>query len=112
VINLQQGREAEGLKMLQRAVENSDHTRWPGFSLAQADLALAYLAAGKEKEGLRLLHEAQDAFKNEGRIADLCQCLANEAAYLRKAGHPDLSEPMAKKIADLENLPPAVNGVP
>jgi len=112
VINLQQGRATEGLKMLQRAVENSDHTRWPGFSLAQADLALAYLAAGKEKEGLRLLHEAQDAFKNEGRIADLCQCLANEAAYLQKAGHPDLAEPMVKKIADLENLPPTMNGVP
>ncbi len=110
VINLQQGQEAEGLKMLRRAVENTDHARWPGFSLAQADLALACLAAGKEKDGLRLLHEAQDAFKSEGRLADLCQCLANEAAYLRKAGQTDLAESKVREIAELENLPPPANG--
>jgi tetratricopeptide (TPR) repeat protein len=112
VINLQQGRTTEGLNMLQRAVENSDHTRWPGFSLAQADLALAYLAAEKEKDGLRLLHEAQEAFKREGQIADLCQCLANEAAYLRKAGRTDLEESKANSIAELEAMPPSMDRVP
>jgi tetratricopeptide (TPR) repeat protein len=110
VINLQQGRTTEGFNMLQRAVANADHTRWPGFSRAQADLAVAYLAAGKEKEGLPLLHEAQDAFKTEGHIADLCQCLANEAAYLRKAGQSDLAQLKLQKIAELENLPPPMSG--
>jgi len=42
VINLQQDRATEGLKMLQRAVENLDHARWPGFSLAQADREMAH----------------------------------------------------------------------
>jgi tetratricopeptide (TPR) repeat protein len=110
VINLQQGRTPEGFNMLQRAVENPDHTRWSGFSLAQADLAVTYLAAGKEKDGLRVIHEAQDAFRTEGRVADLCQSLANEATYLQKAGHVDLAESKLKKIAELENLPPSMNG--
>ena len=88
-INLQRGRTDEGLGSLKRAVDNPGNARWPGYSQAQADLALAYLTVGKEDDGLRLLREAQDAFQREGRIADLSQCLANEASYWRKAGQPD-----------------------
>lgn len=104
VVSLQQGRGAEGMAMLQRAVENAN-VRWDEFSTAQADLALAYLSAGSEAKGLPLMHEAQSQFQRDGRIADLCQCLDNEAAYLKQSGHGDQAAAIVQKIVQLEAAP-------
>jgi hypothetical protein len=108
-VRLQQGQVQQGLAMLRQAVQNPSGARWPGYSLAQADLALACLDAGKDQEaqGLRLLHEAQDAFAREGCLAELCQCLTNEADYLRKAGRTDEVTQVLDRKAKAEATPAA-----
>ncbi|MCY2928343.1 MAG: hypothetical protein NTV86_02395 [Planctomycetota bacterium] len=105
VVNIRQGHAPEGRAMLQKAIDTPAGSRWPGFSRAQADLALALLTDGKEVEGLSLLHQAQDAFRREGRLSDLSQCLSNEAAYLRKAGNPGQAGVALKQQEHLDAVP-------
>jgi hypothetical protein len=107
VATFQKGRTDDGIALLVRAVVNPDGIRWSGYSQAQADLALAYLTVGEEDQGLRLLHEAQDAFAREGRIADLSQCLVNEVAYLKKPGakSPDRARAILRRIEQLDASP-------
>jgi hypothetical protein len=107
VIRLEQGQAQQGLTMLKQAVQNPTGARWPGYCLAQADLGMAYLETTKDQEplGLGLLHEAQQAFQREGRLADLCQCLTNEAAYLQKAGRPDQAIAALRRVKGMEDQP-------
>lgn len=104
-IALQQGQTADGLAKLQRAVNDGAANRWPGYTRAQADLALALLSAGKESEGLQLLHEAQAAFERDGLLGDLCQCLANEAAWLDQSGKAAEAAAIRDRIEQIDSRP-------
>ena len=102
VVNCEQGRSVEGLAMLERAVNNKHDARWHGYCRAQADLGLAYLSAGKAEPGIAMLHKARGAFDKMHMQADLCQCLLNEAAYLRHAGQGDKAQDLADRARAIE----------
>jgi tetratricopeptide (TPR) repeat protein len=104
-LQVQRGSLDQGLKMLEQAVRAESPVRWPGFARAQADLALAYLTAGREEDGMRWLGEAQAAFLREGRLSDLAQSLANEAAYWQQSGDSEKARAAQAKLERLETSP-------
>jgi hypothetical protein len=86
-----------GLPILREAVSSADGGEWPDKSRSMANLGLYCLLDGREKEGLRWLHEAQLRFEREGRLRELADALKNEAAYHRENKRPDEAEAVQRR---------------
>ena len=86
-----------GLPILREAVSSADGGEWPDKSRSMANLGLYCLLDGREKEGLRWLHEAQLRFEREGRQRELADALKNEAAYLRENKRPDEADAVQRR---------------
>jgi hypothetical protein len=100
-VKFKAGQVHQSLTLLRRAVEQ-EGAEWPGRADAEADLGLAYLAAGKETDGLKWLRSARGRYESAGAAASVVQCLENEAAYLEHKGKPDegqLLRAQAKELA-------------
>lgn len=105
VIDLRAGRLQQGVALLQRAVSDGLDETWPGRASAEADLALAMLAAGEEESAMALLDRARAAFRAERRDADLLRSLRNEAAYLRRIGEDERLEAVIGELLSIEASP-------
>ncbi len=84
-IELEQGRTARGVTLLERAVTQEPQVDWPQRGRAEANLGLAKLLLGDESEGLRRLSAAKARFEADRAFDDLDQCLGNEREYARAA---------------------------
>ena len=58
------------------------------------------------------MRQVQESLHREGRLADLCQCLANEAAYLQKTGKQDSARQTLDRLAQLEAQPAVGDRMP
>ena len=82
---LQTGNVQQGLSLLRKAVEKDETFDWPERAEAEADLGLAWLIVGDEKQGLKWVHQAQQRFEARGDFESLSLSLQNEAEYLAHA---------------------------
>ncbi|MEM6469822.1 MAG: hypothetical protein AAF802_09745 [Planctomycetota bacterium] len=83
VIKLSTGASRHGVRLLHRAVIDSDGIDWPGKSTARADLALGMLMIGEDAEGMAQLEQAQLQFESEAELEQLAKSLTNHQKYLK-----------------------------
>jgi tetratricopeptide (TPR) repeat protein len=96
---------AGALGLLRKAVADEGSLPIAILAPARADLGLVLLMSDQEQEGLNWLHRAQDDFAKENDIADLCQSLQNEAAYLTQIGRDDEAAAISERASRLAALP-------
>lgn len=104
-LKLREGQTTQGLNLLRSAL-GKDGTRpdseWPGRMLAEADLGLAYLLVGDERNGLAHLQPAQQQFEAAGHTGHLLASLQNELEFHEQAKHKDQARQIRVRLAELE----------
>jgi tetratricopeptide (TPR) repeat protein len=98
---LQEGHTQQAFAFLREAVE-SGNADFIWRADAEANLGLAYLMAGDEGNGIRLLHGAQVRFAAARDLHGLLQCLENEASYLQSLGKTEDTRRVRERIQQLE----------
>jgi tetratricopeptide (TPR) repeat protein len=99
-LELRLGAPERAVGFLRKATETADD--WPGRADAEANLGLALLSLGQDKEGLRWLHVAQARYE-AGRDWDgLVQALRNELRWAERSGRTVEAERVRKSLALLE----------
>jgi len=109
-IKLQTGHIQVGHSLLSKALKSG--AQWPGRGEAEADLGLALLMLGNEKEGLARLHSAQRWFEAQGDHELLTKTLYNESEYHKSNKRKKEAAAPAERIAAIEqsaaSLPPGM----
>lgn len=101
-LELKLGAVDRAVALLRKATEGAAEADWQGRASAEANLGLALLSAGDEKEGLRWLRAAQQRFDAAKDIEGLVQSLRNELRWAEKAGREETAERARRKLAELE----------
>lgn len=99
-LELKLGASERAIRLLRRALEGPEE--WPGRADAEANLGLALLSAGQEKEGLRRLREAQARYEAVRDTEGLIQALRNELRWAEGAGRPREAERVRARLAAVE----------
>ena len=101
-MKLQNGGIAQGLNLLQTAVETIE--RWPKDEnlRARADYGLALLMRGHESEGIRVLSTVFDEFEARSDIQQAHQCLWNIAKYYQKRDKREQYRTATAKLSRFE----------
>lgn len=96
------GSAPQAIGFLRKALEKAGTADWSGRADAEADLALVYLTLGHEKEGLELLHAAQQRYEADRRFLPLRQSLLNEQEYYTRKKKPEEAERIQQKLEAME----------
>lgn len=104
-MKLQNGSLAQGMGLLQAAIQSSN--QWPADERlrAQADYGLAYLMRGKEQQGVALLEQIYREFLSRGDYPQAIQCLSNIATYFEKTDKPGEHRAVVARLKKLEASP-------
>ncbi|MCA8962816.1 MAG: hypothetical protein KDC38_19970, partial [Planctomycetes bacterium] len=97
-LDLRLGNLERGVDEL-RAVLAEAPDDWPGRFETEANLGLADLASGREEDGLRRLHAAQNQWQVLRRHDALIQSLANEIRYFEGVGRMDVVRALRSRLA-------------
>ena len=102
-MKLQNGSLAQGMNLLQTAIQSC--TQWPaGERLrAQADYALSYLMRGKEQQGVQLLNQLHEQFLARDDFSQASQCLQNLATYFQQTKQSRKYRQTMARLESLEN---------
>lgn len=101
-LDLKLGAVERAVALLRKATDGGPEADWPNRASAEANLGLALLASGDEKEGLRWLRAAQQRFDAAKDVDGLVQALRNELRWAEKAGREDAAERARSRLAELE----------
>jgi len=101
-MRLKNGQTQQGFALLRKAVESDEALEWPERGQAEADLGLAFLMMGAERQGLDRLHRAQGRFDAMRDFDALAMSLENEAAYLDETKRSGEAVAIRDRAKDLE----------
>src|SRR5690606_6521655 len=104
VLELRFGNPEHAVAFLRRAdaAADTDHLRTD----VRADLALALLSVGNADEGLPMLHDVQQRYREQARPFDLIQALENERRFHAAAGHDAEIRRVTATLLDIERNTP------
>lgn len=91
-----------GAQLLNKSLNETPGTQWPGRLRAEADLALAKLIIGDTEMGLESLHAVQANFERAGDTFSLIQALRNEARIAEVESRLEDVKAISARIANLE----------
>lgn len=92
----------QGVALLEKSLASDTANHWSGQAGFRADLGLAYLMVGRNEQGLRSLHVAQEQFQQMGDAVGLVQALENEAKYHEASGQEALARQVAERARSIE----------
>lgn len=99
-LELRVGAVERGLALLRKATEGE--ADWPGRAQAEANLGLALLGAGQEKDGLRWLRSAQTRYEVARDPEGLSRALRDEARWAESAGRSGEADRARERLSGLE----------
>ncbi|WP_254508042.1 tetratricopeptide repeat protein [Anatilimnocola floriformis] len=100
-LKLHEGMTQQGLSLLRRGLTAQPEVQWPNRAAAEADLGLAYLMLGDEKNGMNWLERAQGHFRAQQDVEALAQTYWNQSKYFE---HAKNKERMASCEQELRTL--------
>lgn len=99
---VRQGQTTQGITLLRKALVDHPHSDWPERASAEADLALALLIAGEEREGLQWLENARRGFEMRSDNEAIAQSLWNEARYAEQVKNKKRCEELESQYASMQ----------
>lgn len=99
-LELRVGAVERGLTLLRKATEGE--ADWAGRSSAEANLGLALLAAGQDKDGVRWLRSAQARYEAARDLDGLSRALRDELRWAERAGRAAEADRVRERLNGLE----------